>query len=51
MTGHRSEPWHLPGKYNVSPYNYSKEVQSKYAFPNKLPILDATFRKMDNSPG
>jgi homocitrate synthase NifV len=51
MTGQQSEPWHSPGKYNVSPYNYSEEVRSEYAFPDKLPILDATLRKMDNTPG
>ena len=34
MTGQQSEPWHSPGKYNVSPYNYSEEVRSEYAFPD-----------------
>jgi isopropylmalate/homocitrate/citramalate synthase len=41
----------VPGKYEVSPYNFADEVVSQYDFPEKLPICDATIRKIDNTPG
>ena len=46
-----SRPWNVPGKYNVSPYNFVDEVLSDYNFPSKLPICDGTVRKMDATPG
>ena len=51
MVSSKSQPWKVPGKYDVSPYNYTKEVQADYDFPAKLPICDATIRKIDNTPG
>lgn len=46
-----SQRWNVPGKYDVSPYNYAQEVLADYDFPEKMPILDATIRKIENTPG
>ena len=51
MERNKTTPWKFPGKYDVSPYNYSKEVVADYEFPAKIPICDATIRKIDNTPG
>ena len=51
MVSNISKKWKVPGKYDVSPYNFADEVIADYDFPAKLPICDSTIRKIDNTPG
>lgn len=51
MVSKNTEPWKVSGKYHVSPYNFAPEILDDYEFPDKLPIVDSTIRKMDNTPG
>ena len=56
MVRSESKPWEMPGKYDVSPYNYAEEVLADYDFPpmlpsGRFPIQESTIRKMDNTPG
>ena len=46
-----NEPWSVPGKYEISKYNFADEVVADYDFPEKVPISDGTFQKMDRTPG
>ncbi len=41
------EAWEVPGKYSVSPYNYTEDVVSEYEFKEPVPIYDFTLAKLD----
>ena len=51
MLPSKSHQSRVPGLYDVSPYNFIEEVQKDFDFPDKIPICDATIRKIDNNPG
>lgn len=46
------EPWHVPDKWYVSPYNYAEDVRSRYPnMPDKITIRDVTLTEGQHQPG
>lgn len=44
-------PWKIPGKWWVSPYNFSSEIRAGWKLPKKVIIHDVTLRDGEQTPG
>jgi len=44
-------PWISPGKWIVSPHNYSPDVRSDWKLPKSVQIHDSTLRDGEQTPG
>ena len=46
------EPWHVPDKWYVSPYNFAEAVRSSYPnMPEEITIRDVTLTEGQHQPG
>ncbi len=49
--GDATDRWRVPGRFQVSPFNYREEVLSAYSFPSRMTFQDGTIRKIGHTAG